>query len=215
MTGECDCDEPQRMCVVRSASESTIEATKFMRKIAGALLVCGVLAGCAGSGAKRGGVYDPATQARIRVYLGAYSHFYFNTTCEPADNWFAKGAPGIDVAVPGFTRAFAGNETIGMPVPADAYKYYDEYVIKAGQPLTITFRVGGDRVVDLGMAGKTTISQRVQHIARSFVPLPGNDYEVFPYDAAWGLEAKLRQLHVEGSRVSTTDVQLAAAQRCR
>lgn len=185
-----------------------------MRKMAGVLLACGVLAGCASTGAHRSGAYDPATEARIRVYLGAYSHFYFNTTCEPNDSWLLKGPPGMDVAVPGFTRALAGNTTIGMPLPDDAYKYYDEYVVNANQPLTMTFQIGGQRIIDMGAVGTTTISQRVDHVARSFVPQPGLDYEVFPYEAKWGLETKLRQLHVNGKQVSTTDVELARASRC-
>lgn len=99
-----------------------------MTKFSGLIVsICLLLTACAHQKTQPDVQYDPATDARVRVYFGVATKFFFNTTCYPKHGGKAVTKPRV------FNLA---NTTIGMPVPADAERYYDEYVVKGGQPLT-------------------------------------------------------------------------------
>ncbi|MDR6503514.1 hypothetical protein J2785_006707 [Burkholderia ambifaria] len=168
-----------------------------------------LLAGCASQNT-HSAAYDPATDARIRVYFGASTHFFFNTTCEPKKGVLGFGGGGMAVAKP--RTLHLANTTIGMPVPEDAYRYYDEYVIKANEPLTISVEYGGDSLPDFnGFIFRSPF----QHIARTFVPQAGKDYEAFASNASNSLQLNVRRLSVVGEHVQTEPVSIKAAPKCQ
>ncbi|MBK3824286.1 hypothetical protein [Paraburkholderia aspalathi] len=153
--------------------------------------------------------YNPQTDARVRVYFGVSTHFYFNTACEPQRGALGYGGGGgMAVAKPRMLHL--ANTTIGMPVPEDAYRYYDEYVVKADQPLTITLDTGGWSQVN-----GFVITETRQHVAGSFVPRPGMDYEAFPGGNKGSLRLTVRQLRLEDERVQTEPMTADPAPLCR
>ncbi|ORC51231.1 hypothetical protein B2G74_00170 [Burkholderia sp. A27] len=179
-----------------------------MRKnVVSVAVLAAALAGCASDNVKKV-AYDPATDARIRVYFGVSTHFYFNIACEPKRGSLGYGGGGgMAVAKP--RKLHLGNNVIGMPVPDDAYRYYDEYVVKANQPLTITADVGGRR--DDGILVWVTANQ---HAARMFVPQPGRDYEMYPGNPQGRLELNVRQLNVTDGQIRTQPVRVDSAPLC-
>ncbi|OJA51094.1 hypothetical protein [Burkholderia ubonensis] len=178
------------------------------RKILMVLALGVVLTGCASQSVENT-AYDPTTDARIRVYFGTTTHFYFNTACEPKNGVLGFGRSGMAVAKPRMLHL--ANTTIGMPVPDDAYRYYDEYVIKANEPLTIALDKGGWSQVN----GFVT-TEMLQHVARTFVPQPGTDYEAFASNrSSSGLDLTVRKLSVIDAHVRTELVNARAAQKCR
>ncbi|CAE6864735.1 hypothetical protein R75465_07878 [Paraburkholderia aspalathi] len=167
------------------------------------------MTGCVHQISPQSVTYDPVTDARIRVYFGVLTHFYFNTACEPQRGALGYGGGGgMAVAKPRMLHL--ANTTIGMPVPEDAYRYYDEYVVKADQPLTITLDTGGWSQVN-----GFVITETRQHVAGSFVPRPGMDYEAFPGGDNGSLRLTVRQLLLEDERVQTEPVTLDSAPRCQ
>ncbi|WP_080424627.1 hypothetical protein [Burkholderia ubonensis] len=163
-------------------------------------------AGCA-SHNTQSVAYDPANDARIRVYFGTDTHFYFNTACEPKKHAFSFANRGMWVAKPRMLNL--ANTTIGMPVPADAYRYYDEYVIKANEPLTITLDTGGT-----SQNGGVVFSTPREHVAGTFVPAAGRDYEAFAVRPSGRLRLNVRRLIVEDNRVQTESMDVKSAPSC-
>ena len=102
------------------------------------------------------------------------------------------------------------NTTVGMPVPEDAYKYYDEYIIKADQPLTITMDKGG-----WSQNNGFVVTTAHEHAAGTFVPQAGADYEVFDYADQGFFRIGIRQLRVDGQRVVAKPMQFAATPMCQ
>lgn len=87
-----------------------------MTKFSGLIVsICLLLTACAHQKTQPDVQYDPATDARVRVYFGVATKFFFNTTCYPKHGGKAATKPRV------FNLA---NTTIGMPVPADAERYY-------------------------------------------------------------------------------------------
>jgi len=94
---------------------------EFDKKIFPFTLLMSLLAtGCA-SQSPASGNYDPVSEARVRVYFGATTHFYFNTRCEPKKGLPGFGDSGMAVAMPRLRHL--ANTAIGMPVPVDTYTH--------------------------------------------------------------------------------------------
>ncbi|MPV67672.1 hypothetical protein [Burkholderia sp. BE17] len=178
----------------------------MLRNTLSALGLCVLFAGCA-SHKVQSVAYDPASDARIRVYFGTDTHFYFNTECEPKKHAFSFANRGMWVARPRMLNL--ANTTIGMPVPEDAYRYYDEYVIKANEPLTITLDTGGT-----SQTGGVVFSTPREHAAGTFVPQAGKDYEAFAVRRSGYFRLNVRRLIVDGERVRTEPVAVPAAREC-
>ena len=178
----------------------------LIRNALSVLGLCVFFAGCASHNAQ-GVAYDPANDARIRVYFGTDTHFYFNTSCEPKKHALSFANRGMWVAKPRMLNL--ANTTIGMPVPEDAYRYYDEYVIKANEPLTITLDTGGT-----SQTGGVVFSTPREHAAGSFVPQAGKDYEAFAVHSSGYLRLNVRRLIVTGDHVGTEPVTVRAAREC-
>lgn len=184
------------------------EGTYMNRRAILAASFCISLMGCAHQPSSQNEIYDRTIDARIRVYFGVSTHFYFNAACEPRNASYGYGAGGgIAVAKP---RMFhLANTTTGMPVPEDAYRYYDEYVIKANQPLTITLDTGG-----WSQNGGFVITQARRHATGTFVPQPGADYEAFADGENGGLGLVVRRLRADDSRVQTERMTVQPAPLC-
>ncbi len=132
-------------------------------------VVCSfLLAGCASGPVK----IDPTKEARIRVGLLGKINFHPNKSCYAEDKMDA-----VNVALGGFSM-LGPKKRIGMPESEDMPNSYHEYVIEAGQPLTIeivyaqphahaTYRAGSYNVSKCGPLGAT------------FTPQPGRDYDTF------------------------------------
>jgi len=167
-----------------------------------------LLMGCALRGTSANSTYDPATDARIRVYFGVSTHFYFNTECEPKHGSIGHGGGSTEVAKPRVLHL--ANTTIGMPLPQDAYKYYDEYVIKANQPLTITLDSGG-----WSQNNGFVVTETRRHAAGTFAPQAGVDYEAFAQDEHGYLRLAVRRLRVEDQSVQVEMLNIKGAPQCQ
>ncbi|KUY83336.1 hypothetical protein [Burkholderia sp. RF4-BP95] len=178
----------------------------MLRNALSVLGLCVLFAGCASHSAQSV-AYDPANDARIRVYFGTDTHFYFNTSCEPKKHAFDFASRGTAVAKPRLLNL--ANTTIGMPVPEDAYRYYDEYVVKANEPLTITLDTGGT-----SQTGGVVFSTPREHAAGTFVPQAGKDYEAFAIHPSGYLRLEIRRLIVEDDRVRTESIGVKHAPLC-
>ncbi|WP_199032046.1 hypothetical protein [Ralstonia sp. ASV6] len=159
-----------------------------------ALLICLLLTACAHQ--QQEVRSNPDTNARVRVYFGAATNFYFNTTCLPK-----RG--GTPVAAPRMLNL--ANTTIGMPVPRDAYRYYDEYVVRAKEPLSVSVTTGGQQ-----RFGAITYASKLIETAWMFVPEAEADYEVIPVEEGGIQSLALRRLHVSTGAVSTSPAHFSA-----
>ena len=178
-----------------------------MRKIFPLVLLLSLsMAGCA-TQVPASSAYNSANDARIRVYFGTTTNFYFNTRCEPKKGLPGFGDNGVAVAKPRLLNL--SNTTIGMPIPSDAYKYYDEYVVKANQPLLITLDTGGS-----SQTGAVIFSTPRQHVAGVFVPQPGRDYEAFAAAETTRLRLTVRELHVKDGQVSSELIPFEKPPQC-
>jgi len=172
-----------------------------MTKFSGLVVsICALLAACAHQKTQPDVQFDPATDARVRVYFGVATKFFFNTTCYPKHGGKAVTKPRV------FNLA---NTTIGMPVPADAERYYDEYVVKGGQPLTTSFSVGGRQEV-----GAVVLSTAYDSRAWTFVPQAGADYEIVPVQEKLRIRFLVRRLSLKDGIVSTEPEPFTSAPRC-
>lgn len=170
-------------------------------------LLAMLLASCAGSGGERSTVYYPESEARARVYWGAVVYFHYDTACVPKENLFGYSGDSMLVSKPGLSSLT--NKTIGMSVPADAGRYYHEYLVPAGRPLTISARISTRT-----LRGAKTYVETSPVGAGTFVPQPGLDYEIFADDGGWRPQVRVRQLSQGAGGVSTTPVAISAASPC-
>src|SRR5262249_5209735 len=153
---------PVRMATVGRGIPSTpitMKRNALLPVIAIASLA--VLSGCASSSRQAAATYHPETEARVRVYWGATTEFFFNTNCVPTRN-----AKRITVSRPGLSSVT--NKTVGMPVPPDAYRYFHEYIVPAEQPLTVRARI-----VSVTEYGKWEHIEKFDQEASTFVPQHG------------------------------------------
>lgn len=154
--------------------------------------------------------YDPATQARIRVYFGPATRFHYDTACEPDKGLNPFSKPGTLVAKPRLMNL--ANTVIGMPLPADAARYYDEYLVQANQPMTITSDSGGA----ISLPGMTILNASpILHTAITFIPHAATDYEVIRLTDDKKLEIKVRQLRAVDGVVSTSPIDVIPAPKCK
>ncbi|WP_081055045.1 hypothetical protein [Burkholderia diffusa] len=172
----------------------------MLRNTLSVISLCVLFAGCA-SHNTQSVAYDPVNDARIRVYFGVTTKLFFNSTCETTARPLRFGYSGTWVSKPRLLNL--ANTTIGMPVPEDAYRYYDEYVIKAGQPLTISIH------------RLTGIHANIpEHDSGTFVPQAGKDYEAFPVLRSGYFRLNVRRLIVEDDRVQTEPLDTKSAPLC-
>ncbi|MHB0991236.1 MAG: hypothetical protein ACYC3O_05560 [Burkholderiales bacterium] len=129
--------------------------------------------------------YNPTTDARIRVYSvpDHYIWLFPNQTCaqivDPSHRgiWFLGISTGLD--------HFLRTKHIGMPEAANDYDAkYNEFVIKAGEPLTLKAQyvevLTEDPLNHAIFSGGATCGPRFA----TLIPEPGHDYEVYS-DTYW------------------------------
>ncbi|WP_322026760.1 hypothetical protein [Burkholderia sp. BCC1977] len=173
----------------------------MLRNTLSVISLCVLFAGCASHNAQSV-AYDPVNDARIRVYFGVTTKFFFNSTCETKARPLRFGYSGTWVSKPRLLNL--ANTTIGMPVPEDAYRYYDEYVIKANQPLTISVH------------RLTGIHANIpEHDAGTFIPQAGRDYEVFASKATGFFRLNVRKLSVVDEHVNAEVVDVKGVRECQ
>ncbi|MBN3787579.1 hypothetical protein [Burkholderia sp. Ac-20353] len=164
------------------------------------------LAGCATQGGTNS-TYDPTKDARIRAYWGPVVYFHFNRGCRPPEALLAGYPDTIVATKPGLSALV--NKTVGMPVPDDAAKYFHEYVVPAGKPITITSRASYQ-----DMQGGKTVRVSDPPVSGTFVPAAGHDYEVWGSAGSAYDHLTLRELHVDAGRVTATPLPIAPAPVC-
>lgn len=129
--------------------------------------------------------YNPASDARIRVYSvpDHYIWLFPNQTCAQVvgANDRGKNFLGVSTGVDQFLRTVH----IGMPVPDNEHDArYNEFVIKAGEPVTLMAKyielVAADPLMPYVINGGETCGPRVA----TLLPKAGHDYEVFS-DTYW------------------------------
>jgi hypothetical protein len=128
-----------------------------------------LLCACASTPSPTAADYHPETEARVRVYWGANVSFYMNTACVTGNaKHFIASKPGL---------SSLSNKTVGMPVPSDAARYFHEYIVPAGEPMTVHAQFVSERLIN----GKR---YRVidPAISSTFVPEHGHDYEILVQD---------------------------------
>jgi len=168
------------------------------------LLMAVILSACAPSSHLKAD-YDPAVEARIRVYFPSIRN---ETHLYPGKSCYAKGDKDMIYADSGgrdFTNVPFGSwiplkgRAIGMPKKAKMLSIYYEYIVPANKPLTIVsglnrsmYSSGSDKVytsvtppsVSVDKRGIPTssggsVSRSCGPLAITFIPQPGQDYETF------------------------------------
>ncbi|MFC0400139.1 hypothetical protein [Paraburkholderia rhizosphaerae] len=167
-----------------------------------AIASVGILSGCASSSRQTAAIYHPETEARVRVYWGATTEFFFNTNCIPKRN-----AKRITVSQPGLSSLT--NKTVGMPVPPDAYRYFHEYIVPAEQPLTVRARI-----VSVTEMGNWEYVKKFQQEASTFVPQHGHDYEIVVKPIEGRSQIFARELVTSDTEVSAKQFDIPPARSC-
>lgn len=101
--------------------------------------------------------------ARVRVYQEANIMLYPGEYCYGSDSKQA-----IKASENGFS-IFGTNKRVGMPVTEDISGSYNEYVIQAGQPVTVMLQ---------WEAEKNGVRANCGPIGSTFYPQSGKDYDV-------------------------------------
>lgn len=127
------------------------------------LLLSGLLSACAHT-EEMVPPFDPAEQARIRVFHGLSAYLYLGNICD------GNIHPVIHAAAGGFSF-LTPNRTIGMPPSGDTPRSYHEYVVPAGQPVTVKMFWQAQNA-----AGAWTSCGPIHMM---FTPEAGQDYETF------------------------------------
>lgn len=149
-----------------------------------------LLCACVGTPSQTAADYHPETEARVRVYWGANVTFYMNTACVTGDaKHFIASRPGL---------SSLSNKTVGMPVPSDAARYFHEYIVPAGEPMTVRAQIVSEQFIN----GRL---YRVADVAKSstFVPEHGHDYEILVQDND-GFDAIFARELVSGTNGTST-----------
>lgn len=129
------------------------------------------LAGCSSTAFKQIKSYDPAADARLRVYWGPYVTVSFNQNCGGRVEGGAVYRPIALKAGP----SWMGSEkarTIGMPLPEAHDKYFAEYAVPANVPIVIRRSGGGVEYRRYVEIHQPNFDERV-----SVTLQPGKDYE--------------------------------------
>ena len=129
--------------------------------------------------------YNPITDARIRVYSvpGHYIWLFPNQTCAQIVDPMHRGVRflGISTGLDHFLRT----KHIGMPEAVNDYDAkYNEFVIKAGEPLAVKAQYAEvlteDPLNHAIFSGGATCGPKFA----TLLPEPGHDYEVYS-DTYW------------------------------
>lgn len=129
------------------------------------------LAGCSSAAFKQIKSYDPAADARLRVYWGPYVTVAFNQNCQGR----VEGGPAYRTIVLKAGPSWVGGEkarTLGMPLPEMHDKYFAEYAVPANVPILIGRSGGGVDYRPSVIITQPTFDERV-----SVTLQPGKDYE--------------------------------------
>lgn len=117
--------------------------------------------------------------ARIRVYQEA------NITLYPGEYCYGSSNPeAIKASETGFS-IFGTHKRVGMPVTGDIPGSYNEFLVKAGQPLTVMLQ---------WEAEKNGVKANCGPIGSTFYPQFGKDYDV-TIGYAGGCFVQIRELY--------------------
>ncbi|WP_256702503.1 hypothetical protein [Burkholderia sp. SRS-W-2-2016] len=128
--------------------------------------------------------------------------FYMNTACATGEaKHFVASKPGL---------SSLSNKTVGMPVPSDAARYFHEYIVPAGEPMTVRAQVVSEQFIN----GKR---YRVIDAPKSstFVPEHGHDYEILVQDNNGPDAIFARELVSSANGVSTVPYPLKETGACK
>lgn len=182
-----------------------------MRSIAAVLLLGSALVGCSATNPNILNRYDAATSARVRVYVYTADRIRldFDRTCFlPASGLFGHG-DGLETIQRSHMR---GSGSVGMPPSPDITgQVFDEFIIKAGIPVTVYGQVGGTYQM-AGPAGtwNTMTFGPESRNAAYFTPAAGRDYEIHVQRRA----VVVRDITVPGATAEARSVPLTLAQPC-
>ncbi len=156
------------MCCVRGERVAVIgNAVPQVLRQAGrsivVLLLPGLLAACA-SPDPASLAYVPERQARIRVFHGTAAYLHLGDICDGDTH------PVIHAAAGGFSY-LVPNKTIGMPATDDMPRSFHEYVIPAGEPVTVTLYWQAQNA--------SGTWEHCGPIHMMFTPEAGRDYDTF------------------------------------
>lgn len=126
------------------------------------LLVCLALAASGGAvSSVQADTY--ANVARIRVFKEAKIVLY------PGEYCYGSANPSAIQASDGTPSLFSRNIKIGMPLTPDTPADYNEYLIEAGKPFTVTAQLEAER---------NGVTASCGPIGATFFPQPSRDYDV-------------------------------------
>lgn len=120
-----------------------------------------ILQGCATSSGTQN-EFDPATQARIRVFHGTAAYLYLGDVCDNDTHQVIHAANG------GFSY-LAPNKRIGMPATDDIPFSYNEYPVPANRPLTVKMYWQAQNA--------SGTWESCGPLYTTFTPRPGQDYD--------------------------------------
>lgn len=150
----------ERLAVIGKAVS---QASRQTSRSIPALLLFGLFAACA-SPDPASPAYSPERQARIRVFHGTAAYLYLGDICD------GNSHPVIHAAAGGFSY-LVRNKAIGMPATDDMPRSYHEYVIPAGELVTVEMYWQAQNA--------SGTWERCGPIHMMFTPEAGHDYDTF------------------------------------
>ncbi|MDH0524784.1 hypothetical protein [Achromobacter xylosoxidans] len=170
------------------------------------LLASSLLAGCSPTNPNIRKSYDAFSDARVRVFVYSATRIRldFDRDCYESPGFSAHG-DGLET-IQRF-HSFQGSRSVGMPPTSKrSDAIYDEFIIKAGIPVTVFWQFGGTLRSGTGFSMHSTQTED----AGSFIPVAGKDYEIY------GMERKgyVEDLGVEQGADTRKFVELTPAKAC-
>ncbi len=148
------------------------------RLLAPAVLLSSLLSGCAATNPNILKAYDASTSSRIRIFVYSADRIRldFDRTCYTDPGMFGHGE-GLETAQRSHHQ---GSRSVGMPPTSKRSEaVFDEYIIKAGLPVTVFGKVGG--TYNSSWTGVSSYRRETKD-AGHFVPVAGKDYEIYVQD---------------------------------
>lgn len=161
-----------------------------------------LLTACASSPVK----YDTTKEARIRVFHSAGAYLHPNQAC------YAEDKTDAILASAGGFSMLAPNVKVGMPESEEMARSYSEFIINAGQPLTVEMKWAIHSPVQ---AGRKTVTS-CGPLGVSFVPIAGKDYETWMLRQDQTCKVMVTELQpAQGVPAKTVPIETSPAPKCR
>lgn len=179
--------------------------SKFVfRILVPVLVISGGLSGCSATNPNIFNSYDATQNSRVRVFVYTADRIRldFDRTCYTSPGLLGHGE-GLEIMQ---RSHYQGSRSVGMaPTSKRGDAVFDEFIIKAGIPLTIYGQVGGKY-----HSPSVSIYMRETRDAGYFMPIAGANYEIYVRDR----KVIVEDLGVDGVGSASRLIELTPTKAC-